>query len=154
MMHFRLERDNFGQLVLIDESGARHPGVEVVRAFPLSAPEKAISIVDSDAKETLFLSSLDEAPPAARKILEEELAHREFFPVILRILNTPTDAEPAEWHVDTDRGMTTFQLENSDHVHRLGGGHFTIQDSLGIRYRIPDAKKLDLHSRNVMERFL
>ena len=62
MMHFRLERDNFGQLVLIDESGARHLGVEVVRAFPLSAPEKAISIVDSDAKETLFLSSLDEAP--------------------------------------------------------------------------------------------
>ena len=154
MMNFHLERDSFGQLVLTNESGTRYEGVEVVRAFPLSAPQIAISIVDSDAKEALFLKSLEDAPPAERTILEAELAHREFFPVILRILNKPTDAEPAEWRVDTDRGATAFQLENSDHVHRLGDGHFTIQDSLGIRYRIPDAKKLDLHSRNVMERFI
>lgn len=153
-MDFHLERDCFGQLVLTDESGARHTGVEVVRSFPLTAPQKAISIVDSEGKEALFLATLDDAPAAERKILEDELAHREFFPVISRILNKPTDAEPSEWQVDTDRGVTTFQLENGDNVHRLGDGHFTIQDSLGIRYRIPDVKKLDLHSRNVMERFL
>ena len=154
MKSFELQRDNFGQLILSDETGNRCAGVEVVRSFPLSAPDKAISLVDSDGREALFLTTLDQAPAAARKVIEEELAQREFFPIIRRIVNKPTDAEPSEWQVETDRGQTTFLLENGDHVHRLGGDHFTIQDSLGIRYRIPDAKALDQHSRHVMERFL
>lgn len=152
-MEFHLERDSFGQLILTDGSGKRYVGVEVVRSFPLTAPRKAISIVDQDGREAMFLNDLDEVPQRELAILEEELAQREFFPVINRIVNKPTDSEPAEWRVETDRGPATFQLENGDHVHRLGGDHFTIQDSLGIRYRIPDAKQLDLHSRNVMERF-
>lgn len=154
MIHFKLERDNFGQLVLIDAEGKRRSGVDVLRAFPLTAPTKSISIVDSEGREALFFASIDDVPQPERKMLEEELEHREFFPVILRIINKPADSEPAEWQVETDRGITTFQLENSDHVHRVHGDHFTIQDSLGIRYRIPDGKKLNLHSRQVMERFL
>jgi hypothetical protein len=154
MINFTLERNNFGQLVLIDAEGKRHSGVDVLRAFPLTEPTKSISIVDSEGREALFIASLDDVPQPQRKILEDELAHREFFPVILRVINKPQDSEPSEWKVETDRGTTTFQLENADHVHRLRGDHFTIQDSLGIRYRIPDATKLDAHSRHVMERFL
>ena len=154
MSNFKLEHDAFGQLILIDAEGIRHVGVDVLRAFPLTEPRKSISIVDSKGCEALFISSLDEVSLAERQTLEDELALREFFPVILRIVNKPSDSEPAEWQVETDRGRTAFQLENSDHVHRLRGDHFTIQDSQGIRYRIPDAKKLDIHSRQVMERFL
>ena len=82
------------------------------------------------------------------------MAQREFFPIILRILNKPTDTEPSEWKVETDRGVTTFQLENAEAVHRVAGNQFSIIDSQGIRYRITDTHKLDHHSRHVMERFL
>ena len=154
MINFKLDRDNFGQLVFIDAESKRFAGVDVLRAFPLTEPTKSISIVDNEGREILFIVSLHDVLQPERRLLEEELAHREFFPVILRVINKPSDSEPAEWHVETDRGITTFQLENADHVHRLRGNHFTIQDSLGIRYRIPDVAKLDIHSRNVMERFL
>jgi hypothetical protein len=151
---FTLSRNGWRQLTLLTADGERHEGVEPIRAFPLSAPGESISIVDSDGRELIYLSSLSTLDPGTRDILEEELAQREFFPHIRRIINRPADSEPAQWQVETDRGITTFQLDSADHIHRRGDHEFTIIDSHGIRYRIPDARQLDAHSRRVMERFL
>ena len=152
--NFTLERDAWQRLVLVDTNGARYEGVEPVRAFPVSDPQRAISIVDSDGREVIFIQTLDDVPEAARVELEKELAEREFLPIIVRILNKPADTEPSDWQVETDRGVTTFQLESAEHVHRMAGNAFSIVDAQGIRYRIPNAVKLDHHSRHVMARFL
>ena len=153
-INFKLERDAWQRLVLIDEAGTWHVGVEPIRAFPISDPLRAISIVDAEGREVVYIDTLDEVPAEAREELEKEMAQREFLPIIARILNKPTDTEPSEWKVETDRGVTTFQLENADGVHRVAGNQFNIIDSQGIRYRIVDTRKLDHHSRHVMERFL
>jgi hypothetical protein len=151
---FTIERDGSDRLVLVDSSGRRHIGVEAVRAFPISDPQHAISICDSKGREILYIPSLDTLPTSIRETLELELSQREFVPIIRRILNCPPDTEPTEWKVETDRGVTVFQLESETDVHRNEGGRVTLVDSHGIRYLIPDPKQLDAHSRRILDRFL
>ena len=87
-----------------------------------------------------------------RKILEEELARREFFPVILRILSATTK-EPSEWEVTTDRGPSTFQINNEDDVRRVDLHSASVLDSHGVRYLIPDIRRLDAGSRRNLRSF-
>jgi len=70
-------------------------------------------------------------------MLEIELSQREFVPIIRRILNNPPDTEPTEWKVETDRGVTVFQLESENDIHRNEAGQVTLVDAHGIRYLIP-----------------
>ena len=44
-MNFRLERDAFGRIALIDAQGVRHEGIVPVRAFPLTGPDGGLSLV-------------------------------------------------------------------------------------------------------------
>jgi len=151
---FTLHRDAFSRLVLRTASGQEYAGVEPVRAFPLSDPKHALSIVDSNGREIVYLDTLDELKGNSRRLVEEELAQREFVPIVRRIVNTPEDTEPAEWTVETDRGYATFQLDSEDNVHRHGEREVSIVDSKGIRYLVPDVKAVDAHSRRILERFL
>jgi len=154
MIEFIFERDAWQRLVMVMPAGERHVGVEPIRAFPLSDPAKAISVCDSEGREVLYLETLDCVSPQNRATIELELSQREFVPRITRILNHPTDAEPAEWRVETDRGVTTFHVDNTDAVRRHVPHQISIVDSLGIRYLIPDTTKLDAKSRSVLDRFL
>ena len=154
MVEFTFERDALHRLVMVMKSGERHMGVEPVRAFPLSDPSRAISILDSVGRELIYLDSLEDVPAALRAIIEQELSQREFVPRILRIMNHPTDAEPARWRVETDRGETTFHVDSTDAVRRHEPHQISIMDSLGIRYLIPDSTLLDASSRSVLDRFL
>lgn len=151
---FTLHRDEWDQLTLADQAGHRHVGVEVVRAFPLTDPQHAISILDRNGHEIMYLESLDSLPAETREMLETALSQREFVPIIRRILNSPPDTEPTQWQVETDRGVTTFQLESENDVHRVGSSQITVVDSHGIHYVIPDIRRLDAHSRRVLDGFL
>src|SRR3954463_13900111 len=104
---FRLERNKFGRLVLIDAQGQRHEGIEPVRAFPLSDPRKFVSLCDVHGSEIVALQNLDELAPQLCAMIDEELARREFVPVIERIVVVPGGIGPAlHWEVRTDRGVT------------------------------------------------
>ena len=154
MAAFTLERDSRGHLILIDEQGERYPDAAPIRAFPLSDPLHAISICDKDGREIVYLDSLNELDPAMRSTIEEALAKREFVPIILKILSTPPRTEPALWEVETDRGVTSFEVESEDSIYRREPRQVSIVDVRGIRYLIPDTRKLDQRSRRVLERFL
>ncbi len=154
MVSFTLERDSRQHLVLIDEQGQRYPDAAPVRAFPLSDPLHAISICDKDGREIVYIDSLDELSAETRAIVEEVLGQREFVPVILKILGTPARTEPTLWQVETDRGITSFEVESEDSIYRREPRQVSIVDVRGIRYLIPDSRKLDTHSRRILERFL
>ena len=62
--------------------------------------------------------------------------------------------EPSEWEVETDRGRTSFVLNNEDDVHELGGHRALVTNAHGIRYLIPDTRQLDAISRRLLERYL
>lgn len=153
-MNYRLEHDSWGRLTLIGPDGNIHLDVTPVRAFPLTAPDRCISICDSVGHELLFIDSLDGIDPQFKSVIQAELAQREFVPVILRIRNTPSETEPSIWNVDTDRGTVTFEVEGEDSIHCRDGHSVAIVDSHGIRYAIHNWAKLDAHSRRAIEKFL
>lgn len=151
---YRFQHDAWGRLVMLTEDGREHVGVATVRLFPLSDPDHWISLVDAAGSELLCLESLEHLPPRARQILEEELEQREFLPIIRRIERVSTHEDPSQWLVETDRGDTTFYVNHEDDVHRLGNHAAVIIDAHGIRYLIPDTRRLDSASRRILDRYV
>jgi hypothetical protein len=152
---FTLEYDAWGQLVLTCGDGRRFVGVETARAFPISGPEEFIAICDAEGHELTCIEDPNTLRPAVRRILEDELSRREFVPVVRRIQRVLADHDPSEWRIVTDRGPTTFLMEDSDNdVRRLGVNRILLVDTHGIRYLIPDTRRLDAASRRTLERYL
>ena len=151
---FQLEREPHGRLVLIAADGSRHEGVVPVRAFPIAAAQEGLSMVDGDGREVVWVPSLASVPADLRGLIEEELASREFTPVIERIVEVSTFSTPSVWQVETDRGATSFVLKAEEDIRRLPDGALWISDSHGIAFLVRDRRALDRRSRRVLERFL
>ena len=151
---FRLERNAFGRLVLTDADVQCYEGVEVNRAFPISCPGQWISISDPHGHEVLCIRRLEQLPAELRQIVEEELAASEFVPIIRRLLDVQAHVDPSRWRVETDRGPITFMLDSEESLRRLGPFTALFIDMHGIRYLIPDTRKLPPASRRLLERRL
>lgn len=151
---FTLERDAHGQLVLRGADGRAHAGVQPVRVFPLSDADGALSLVGTDGRELVWVEAPSALDAATRALIDEELARRDFAPVIERLLAVSTFSTPSEWTVRTDRGETLLVLKAEEDIRRLGDGALLVTDSHGIGYRIADLRTLDRRSRRLLERFL
>jgi hypothetical protein len=151
---FDLTHDAGGQLVLVDQHGVEHLGVAPVRGFPISDPDHWISILDAEGRELVSVTDLAALSPQVRQVLEQELARREFVPLVRQILSIPADTEPTQWEVDTDRGPTRFVLNSADDVRRLDLHRALLVDAQGIRSLIEDVRQLDAASRRILERYL
>jgi len=153
-MTFHLERSPLGHLVHVAADGTRHEPVVPVRAFPIHAPDDGLSIVGADGHELAWVARVSGLPDTTRALVEEELAHREFTPVIRSIRSVSTFATPSTWDVETDRGDTRLVLEVEENIRRLGGGKLLIADARGVHFLVPDRFALDKGSRRLLERFL
>lgn len=152
---FDLQRDSQGRWVCRVAGGEPQTGVQVVRAFPLSAPDEALSIVGSDGHEVLFVDRLTGLDEARRTALLQALAEREFSPVIQRIRSVSGFSTPSTWQVDTDRGPTELVLKVEEDIRRLPGQRrLLITSAHGVVFDIPDRNQLDRASRRSLERFL
>ncbi|MCE1249891.1 MAG: DUF1854 domain-containing protein [Comamonadaceae bacterium] len=150
-----LQRNPQGRLELTLADGSRHAGVTPVRAFPIAAPEEGLSLVGSDGHELQWIERLADLPPAARALVEEELAVREFVPEIEKIVGVSSFSMPSQWQLQTDRGPARLQLKAEEDIRRLAGRtHLLIASADGVQYRIRDTQQLDKHSRKLLERFL
>ena len=150
----RLSRDTYGRLVFTDANGQQHAGVTPVQAFPIDAPGEHISLVDADGHELAFIERLSEIDSDTRKLLLDEIAQREFMPVIDRLLSVSTFSTPSTWTVRTDRGMSSFVLKGEEDIRRLRGNGLLITDNHGLTYRVMDMRALDRQSRKLLDRFL
>ena len=150
-----LSRNPHGRLVLRLEDGTEHVGVTPVRAFPIAAPAEGLSLVGADGHELAWVPHLDRLGAAARALIEDELAAREFVPTIARIRSVSSFSTPSTWQVDTDRGPAQLVLKGEEDIRRLGGRtHLLIAATDGLQFRVPDVTALDRHSRKLLERFL
>ena len=153
-MTFRLERDAFGRIALIDAQGVRHEGIVPVRAFPLTGPDGGLSLVGADGRERAWIERIDQLPPALRELLDADLAARDFAPTLTRLHAVSSFGVPSTWTVSTDRGDTRFVLKAEEDIRRLEGGALLIASAQGLQFRVPDPKALDRASRKLLERFL
>lgn len=151
---FALRRDAFGRLVLTDADGREHVGVLAVRAFPISAPEEGVSLVDGDGHELAWVPQLSALDAERRTLLSEALQQREFMPRLLRVKAVSSFATPSTWEVETDRGPTSFVLKGEEDIRRLSMGLLIVSDAHGVQYLIQDLMAMDRHSRKLLDRFL
>jgi hypothetical protein len=147
---FSLARDEWGQLILTPTHG-RPAAVTPTPLFPISDPEKWISLRGPDDAELACVEDPNTLAPESRELLKAELARREFVPIIERIVRVSGQMEPSEWTVETDRGPTSFVLESEDDVRRIGESQIVIVDAHGTRYHIPDLNAVDAKSRRIVE---
>jgi hypothetical protein len=149
--NFALVCDEWNRLKLIDADGECYPDVRAVPLFPITDPAHWISICDAGGRELTCVVDPANLATKARAVLEEELARREFLPIIRRIVHVSGNSEPCEWEVETDRGPTQFVLESEDDIRRLGANRVSVTDANGVRYLINDVAGLDRKSRRVVD---
>jgi hypothetical protein len=149
----QLERDSLGRLVFVDSHGTRHIGVHPVRAFPITAPGAGIGIMDQSGKELFWCPDVAVITEAELGLIEEELAAREFMPVIEKITHVSTFATPSIWDIETDRGPTRIRLKGEEDIRRIAGNTLLIADSNGMQFLIKDATQLDKVSKKLLDRF-
>lgn len=150
----RLERTPAGRLALTLADGSRHEGVTPVRAFPIAAPQEGLSLVGSDGHELLWIAQLSALPIEARQLIEQELAAREFTPVIEHIESVTSFSTPCTWTLRTDRGPAQLQLKGEEDIRRLSAELLIVNDAHGVQYLIRDLGAMDRASRKLLDRFL
>jgi hypothetical protein len=151
---FDVDRDAFGRWRLTLKDGTCVENVSVVRAFPITQPERGFSIVDALGHERVWIEQLEDLPELLAQTLGDALANREFMPEIQAIHSVSTFATPSTWHVLTDRGETELVLKGEEDIRRLGVHAFVIADRHGIHYLIRDITAMDRASRRLLDRFL
>ena len=149
----QLERDALGNLIFIDANGERHVGVYPVRAFPITAPSAGIGIMNQSGKEVCWFPEAAMIPEGELVLIEEELAAREFMPVIEKITKVSTFATPSIWDIETDRGPTRIRLKGEEDIRRIAGNTLLIADSNGLQFIIKDSTQLDKVSKKLLDRF-
>jgi len=151
---FQLSRDSFGRLVLTDAAGDVHVGVSPVRAFPIQAPDRGISLVLGDGKEVGWIDDIAGLPLPIRELVQDELEGREFMPEILSVKSVSSFATPCTWYVQTDRGDTEFTLKGEEDIRRIGATSLLVADNHGINFLVRDMYTIDKNTRRILDRFL
>jgi hypothetical protein len=153
-MMIDLTSDAAGRLILIDAEGQTHVGVEPVRAFPISDPERWITLLDRHGREVAAIGDLAAVATQVRSLVLKELADREFLPQIERVVRVVTHREPHEWEVITDRGAAKFLVRDADDIRRLGPTRAILVEMHGVRYYIADSRQLDAKSQRILSQYL
>ena len=154
MKPFDLQRDAFGRWVLHMPDGTRHAPVTALRAYPVSAPDEGVALMDAEGHEILWIDALSQLPPDLRSQVIQALNEREFLPEILQLTDVSSFATPSTWSVLTDRGSTQFLLKGEEDIRRLTGTVLLINDANGVQFMIRDLAAMDKHSRKLLDRFL
>lgn len=151
--NLNIARNSFGQLVFTDPEGKAHL-VTPVRAFPIAAPAENIGLINTEGEEVAWIERLSNLPDDSRQLIADEMASREFIPVIQRIHHVSSFATPSTWDLETDRGATSMVLKGEEDIRRLATPALMITDSRGINFLIRDRYALDSHSKRLLDRFL
>ena len=138
---------------MLTANGETHEGVTPVRAFPIQTPEEGIALVSTDGREVAWVERLVDLPQQVRDLITNELAGREFVPIVDRIIGVSSFSTPCTWTVATDRGETNFVLRVEEDIRRVGES-LLVTDNHGINFLIRNPRKLDKHSRKILDRFL
>jgi len=146
-----LDADGHWQLQLNNEL---HHAVVVVRAFPIGAPDEAVSVLSAEGHELLWLPEPLQLAPAQKEAVLAALQAREFMPEIQRVDSVSSFTTPSTWSVQTHRGFTQFVLRGEEDIRRISSKTLIVADEHGVQFLIRDLPALDRHSRKLLDRFL
>ena len=140
------------KVTLITPAGDRHVAVRIVRAFPFTAADGPVAVVDSNGHEIIWIQDPDSISLTHQQFIQSQLEREEFLPRI-HFIESVSRGTPRQWNVATDRGQNSFEQAFSDGVIWHPDGSVSITDCDGICYLIPAVQKLDRRSRRLLERY-
>lgn len=146
-----IERNDFEELVVKLPDGTSHTDVEPVLTFPLTAANRYISLLDSEANELGMIQDIKHLPKESQSILTTELRRRYFMPKITKIHFLEGEFGVTKWIVETNRGEVEFGLKTRYDVVTLESGQVLIKDADGNRYEIENYHRLDPKSLALLE---
>ncbi|WP_395742628.1 DUF1854 domain-containing protein [Prosthecobacter sp.] len=152
-LNIEFVKDAEGRLALVDSAGIRHANVHPAKMFPLTEKDHWISIQSEASREILCIEDPQSVPEPSRTLLLEALNRRNFVPIIQVIHRIVRLADGHEWHVTTDRGDTSFEVETDESIQSLGHGRLVIIDRRNTRYLIPNVASLDRVSKRKLEHY-
>jgi len=157
---------NGNQLRAWRPAGATHLRIEILddrvilsarirRLFPLSHPDKHLSLQDREGKEHAVIASFEGMDSESKRLIVEDLDRRYFTPMIDRL--DAVEQERGMWRFagNTQRGPVEFYVRNwRDSSHELSPNRWQILSVEGQRYEIENLEALDDRSQRLLEQLL
>jgi hypothetical protein len=151
---FELIESDTGLLTLRRPDQEDVVDVRLRRAFPWTHADELISVRSDKGKELVLIQRLADLPPAQRQVVERWFTANAFIPLIRRVESVNTDYGHQLWDVETDRGPTTFRVQEREDIRFLPDGRFSIKDVDGNVYSLPRLDQLDPASVKAVEALL
>ena len=151
----RLFREPSWVLRLTIDDDRSYLKVKVVRAAPLSYPDRYISFLDAKDEEICMVDDLEQLDQQIRSLIDEELDRRYLTATILQVDAVSNEYGTSYWDVETDRGQREFVVQNvSENAQWLGDHRLLIIDVDGNRFEIPRLDELDKKSLGWVEQVI
>ncbi len=147
----KISRNQFTELEAELPDGSVHAPVEPVRTFPLTQPDRYISLLDGEKNELGLIEDINQLKKADQTVLAEELEKCYFMPKITKIHNVTGQFGVTEWEAETEVGSVSFDLRSRNDIVALDGGRVLIRDIDGNRYEIANYHRLDPKSVALLE---
>ena len=148
----RLFREPAWILRLTIEGDRSYTRVKIVRAAPLSHPDKYISILDVKDEEVYMIPELKSLDEEMRRLVVEELDRRYLTSTIEQVLSIRSEFGTSYWDVATSRGRREFVIQNvAENAQWLGDHRLLLVDVDGNRFEIPNLTELDKKSLSQVE---
>jgi Domain of unknown function (DUF1854) len=129
--------------------------VSIMRAFPLSEPNRFLSVRDSANAEVGLIVDPANLSGENRKLVEEYLERRYIVPVVTRIVAAKERFGTVDWTMETDRGECRFTTRNlRENSQRPAPGRIIINDVDGNRYDIRNVDDLSLEGQELLFRHM
>jgi len=134
---------------------ARHYEVRLAQAFPVTRRRRFVFLYDRDGNELGILPELRGLDAESEQTALRELDRTYFLSRIKRIMRVEERYGLATWHVITDRGPRSFNVQSrSENIWWIGPGRVLIRDPDGNRYEIRNVDKLDARSRLLLDLYV
>jgi len=150
----RIEREG-GTLVAELTGRGRLRVAELLKCFPLTDPERYISLRDENGQELGILREIASLDEKSRMIVQEELAKRYFMPIIRRVTSVKETGGAIEIEAVTDKGNRTIQLAGrGEAINEIQPGRIILTDVSGNLYEISDYTSMDIRSVRLLNQIL
>ena len=148
----RARRNERGRLVVTLGGGVETvEGVRPVRAFPLTAPDRQIVLLDAEDHELGVIRELTALDRESREAIEAELEVAYLVPRVQSIRMVISRFGVTTWDLETDRGTRTAHVKDRSDVRPLPDGRIILTDIDGVKYEIPPPEELDERTRMWLE---
>jgi len=143
----RLFREPEWRLRLTIEGDRSYTRVKVVRAAPLSEPDRYICFLDVKDEAICMVKDLSDLRGEYHELVRQELEARYLTAYVSRVVSLRNEYGVSYWEVETDRGRREFLAKNvAENAQWLGERRLFILDVDGNRFEFTDLDKLDKQS--------